>query len=89
MPALTAPTISKRIELLTALNEVTPAADLTVVYRGLELRVVCEGRSRTVTFPDADTDFGVLTYSDRFHTVLDVVRNLEFLAAAWADRDAA
>lgn len=78
--------ITKRVQLLTALSEVLPDTVAEFTFRGLDIKVVCEGSSRTVTFPDPDTDFGVLTYGPRFATVLDTARDLEWLAAAWASR---
>ena len=79
--------ISKRVQLLTTLADVLPESSVEFNYRGLDIKVVCEGLSRTVTFPDEDTDFGILTYGPRFNTVLNAARDLEWLAAAWAGRN--
>ncbi len=79
--------ITKRVQLLAALADVLPGAPVEFTYRGLDIEVVCEGQSRTVTFPDEDTDFGVLTYGPRFNTVLNTARDLEWLAAAWGGRN--
>jgi hypothetical protein len=80
-------TTTKRVELLTLLADVLPFTTTEFTYRGLDIKVTSEGLSRTVTFPDADTDFGVLTYGPRFDTVLNTARDLEWLAAAWAARN--
>jgi len=76
-------TISKRVDVIAAFAAVTD--EDTFVWRGLDLLITREGASRTVTFPDADTIFGVLTYDDRLHTIINLVRDLDFLAAAIAD----
>lgn len=78
--------ITKRVQLLAALADVLPDITTAFTYRGLDIEVTCEGQSRTVTFPDEDTDFGVLTYGPRFTSVLNTARDLEWLAAAWAGR---
>jgi hypothetical protein len=79
--------ITKRVQLLSALADVLPDTTVEYTYRGLAIEVTCEGLSRTVTFPDEDADFGILTYGPRFNTVLNTARDLEWLAAAWAGRN--
>lgn len=75
--------ISKRTDLITAFTAVIDHDVFS--WRGLDLEVTREGASRTVTFPDTDTDFGVLTYDDRLHTIIELIRDLEFIAEAAND----